>query len=403
MAQRAPAERLRIVVMGYAVRWPVGGMLWHYLNYVLGFSAMGHEVRFFEESGSYDSCWDPSRREMGIDPTFGLKFVGDAFELVGLSGNWCYYDQHTATWMGPESDRMLAFLASADLLINVSGVTEISDRTGSIPYRMLIDTDPGFTQIKNLTDPAERERASRHNVFLTFGGNISEPGTSIPDDGFPWQPTRQPVSLTEWPTVTSAPTNSLTTVMQWKSYDAVEFDGRRLGMKSESFEPFLNIPQLTGARVEIAASRFPTEDRLRLEGAGWLVVSGDSVSQSPESYRRYIQGSVAEFTVAKQGYVTTGSGWFSERIACYLASGRPVITQDTGFSKWLPTGIGLLSFDSMDDAGEAIERVLSRYEKNAAAAREVAVEYFAAEKVLEALLDAAVHVASTTDSPTDRK
>jgi hypothetical protein len=201
------ASRLRIVVLGYIVRGPIGGMAWHHLNYTLGLARLGHEVLFLEDSDDYESCYDPSTHQVGADPTYGLKFAAQAFGRLGLSDKWAYYDAHTRQWLGAAAERAVGFCEQADVLVNVSGVNPVRPWLENIPVRALIDTDPVFTQIRHLTDAAARSRATQHSAFFSFGELIATPQSAIPDDHFPWQPTRQPLVLDAWP-FAPGPSNS---------------------------------------------------------------------------------------------------------------------------------------------------------------------------------------------------
>jgi hypothetical protein len=386
-----------VIVLGYIVRGPLGGLAWHHLQYVLGLARCGHDVYFVEDSDDFPSCYDPTRGVVDADPTYGLEFAKRAFRRVRLADRWAYYDAHTACWLGPASNRIAYLCAHADLILNVSGVNPIRPWFGDIPARALIDTDPVFTQIRHLTDPKARERAAQHTAFLSFGENFGQHRSTIPDDGFPWQPTRQPVVLDAWP-VTSGPADGrFTTIMQWDSYPPREHNGRRYGMKSDSFEPFLDLPRRSPHGFELALGS-ASAPRAQLRHHGWRILDPLRPTKDPWTYQRYIQRSKAEFTVAKHGYVVAHSGWFSERSAAYLASGRPVVTQETGFSDWLNPGAGILSFVTPEEALGAIDAVSARYDEHCRAARVVAEEFFDAQKVLPRLLEAATHPASLPQS-----
>lgn len=379
----AANERLRIVVLGYIVRGPLGGLAWHHLQYVLGLADLGHEVVFVEDSDDYPSCYDPSRNIVDTDPRYGLGFAARAFERVGLAQRWAYYDAHTTRWLGPCADLVLQLCASADLVLNLSGVNPLRPWLLQVPARALVDTDPVFTQIRHLTDPAARAEALRHTAFCSFGAHGG--GGAIPDDGLPWQPTRQPIVLRAWPVTPGPAAGRWTTVMQWDSYAAREYGGVRYGMKGASFAPYLDLPRRSGQRFELALGS-ATAPRVLLRRHGWSVRNPLRPTRDPWSYQRYLQRSRAEFSVAKHGYVAARSGWFSERSAAYLASGRPVVVQDTGFRAWLRADMGILPFSSPDEALAAIEAVERDYAAQCRAARAVAEQYFDARQVLPALL-----------------
>ena len=225
-------------------------------------------------------------------------------------------------------------------------------------------------------------------MFFSFGENVARQCCAIPNDGLPWQPTRHPIFMDYWPVSPGQPKGQLTTVMLWDSYGSVEYQGVRYGMKSDLFKPLLELPGLAGPIFELAVGG-PAAPRDLLASKGWKVRDPLEVASDPWTYRRYIQQSKAEFTAAKHGYVISRSGWFSERSAAYLASGRPVVTQETGFSEWLEAGFWRsFPFTTSDEAIAAIEDLDRRYEHHCRRAREIAVDYFDARKVLQHLVDA---------------
>jgi hypothetical protein len=385
---RPTPERPRVVVLGYLVRGPLGGLAWHHLQYVAGLARLGHEVMFVEDSDDYESCYDPQCGTMGTDPSYGLRFAERAFGQLGLGERWTYFDAHTGRWLGPGSGCIHEFCSGAELLINVAGVTPVRPWALEIPRRVLIDTDPVFTQIRHLMDPSARQTAEQHTTFLTFGEAIPKGDSDAPSDGLPWQASRQPVLLDAWPVTPGPPGGKLTTVMQRDSYPPREYGGRRFGMKSESFGPYRDLPRRAAATFELAmGSRSAPREALRERG--WSVVDPLEVTCDPWVYQDYIRKSKAEISVAKHGYVAGHSGWFSERSACYLASGRPVIAQHTGFSDYLPTGDGLLTFNNPEEAAAAIEEVNRRYSHHCRAARELAAACFDSDVILTRLIEAA--------------
>jgi hypothetical protein len=379
--------RLRIIVLDSIVRLPMGGMAWHHLQYAIGLSAMGHDVYSFGDSNDYRwSCYDPSRHITDTDPSYGLGFAGFAFARVGLGERWAYYDAHTQNWFGPCRDRVEELCASADLLLNLGNSNPLRPWYLGIPVRVLVDTDPAFTQIRNLTDPALRARALQHTAFFCFGENVPAARSTVPNDGLPWQPTRQPVVLDAWPLTPGPAQGRFSTVMQWDSYQVREYEGVRYGMKSDSFANYWELPGTAGQIFELALGS-ATAPRSLLREKGWIVCDPFGPSRDPWTYQEYIQRSRGEFTVAKHGYVVSRSGWFSERSAVYLASGRPVITQETGFSDWLPTGIGLFSFRDQHEILSGVEAINSCYEFHCRSARDLAAEFFDHRRVLSQLIE----------------
>lgn len=377
---------LRILVLGYIVRGPLAGLVWHHLQYLLGLVALGHDVHYVEDSGDYASCYDPRRGLTTTDPSYGLSFARRLFSRVGLAERWAYYDAHTDRWFGPRARNVAELAGTADIVLNLSGITPLRPWMMTVPARAYIDTDPVFTQIRILNDEAARDHALRHTAFLSFGERLGLAGATTPPDGLPWRPTRQPVVLDSWRVVPPPARMRFTTVFQWQSYPAQVYEGVRYGMKAESFTPYVDLPRRARGTFELALAGNDAPREL-LRAHGWRLRDPDPISRSPWSYQRYIERSSAEFSVAKEGYVASQCGWFSERSACYLASGRPVIVQETGFSDILPTGFGLLPFSSLDQAVAGIERVARDYPAQSRAAHELVATYFDSGVVLTRLLD----------------
>ncbi len=379
-------QALRIVVLGYIVRGPIGGLAWHHLQYVLGLAALGHDVCFVEDSDDYPGCYDPDTGALGTDPTYGLAFIARTFERLGIADQWAYHDAHARRWSGPASGRFDGRRSDADLLINLSGMNPLREWCQDVPRRVFVDTDPAFTQIRHLTDPAAHALASLHTHHYTFGENFGQPDCLIPDDGFRWRATRQPIVLDRWPLTPAKPDGPFSTVMQWDSYKVLSYGGRDFGMKSASFPAYLDLPKRSGRTFELAVGS-ASAPRDTLVQHGWRLRDPLEVTRDPWTYQDYIAGSYAEFSVAKAGYVTSQSGWFSERSAAYLASGRPVVVQETGFSRWLSAPGGVLPFSTPEHALAQLSELEARYPFHCRMAREVAASHFASDAVLSRLVD----------------
>ena len=391
LASDIKTKQLRILVLGYIVRGPMGGMTWHHLQYFLGLFQMGYDVYFLEDSGDTEySCFDPLRNVTDKNPEYGLNYADQVFKKVGLENRWAYYDHHEERWHGPISNQAKQIIKDADVLFNLSCSNTIRSWLNEVPVRILIDTDPLFTQIRNLTDPDRFKLSEQHNVFFTFGENINDPACQIPDDGFPWQPTRQPIVLDAWPVVPGHQENSFTTVMKWESYPGQYFNGRYFGLKADSFAGYWHLPGQTNERLEMAMSD-KTAPRGSLSDHGWHISNPSHISSDPWKYQEYIQQSKGEFSIAKHGYVVGNTGWFSERSAGYLASGRPVVLQDTGFSKWMQTGKGVIPFNDKEEAIECIKAVNKDYKAHCVVARNIAEEYFNSSVVLSDLIGVSLH------------
>jgi hypothetical protein len=380
----ATAQRLKIIVLGYIVRGPIGGLAWHHLQYVIGLSALGHDVLFVEDSNDYPSCYNPETHVTDSDPSYGLRFISDVFGRAGLAEQWAYFDAHRNSWRGPAAASVLDFARSADVLLNLSGVNPIRDFLAPIERRVFVDTDPVFTQIRHLTEPDAMRMAKRHTSFFSFGENFGKPDCLIPNDGLAWRPTRQPVVVDAWPMAEGPTDGAYSSVLQWDSYPARRYNGMEFGMKSQSFVDFIALPEQVAGRYELAIGNGPTDLLVR---HGWKVRDALAVTKDPWIYQSYLCNSKAELSIAKHGYVVSRSGWFSERSANYMACGRPVIVQDTGFQTWLPVGEGVLAFRSIDEALSCIQDVETRYQRHCRTARDLVEEFFGAEKVLGKLLE----------------
>jgi hypothetical protein len=377
--------KLRIIVLGYVVRGPLGGMAWSNLHYLMALSRLGHDVYFVEDSDDYESCYDPLTHRISNDATYGLRFAADTFTRIGFGERWAYYDAHISSWTGPASGAIVSLCKSADLVLNLACVNPLRAWLESVPVRAYVDEDPVFTQIRHLTDPAARQQALKHNYFFSFGENIGAATCTVPDDGINWKTTRQPVVLDALPVTPGPIAGRYTTVMQWQSYPAREYNGVHYGLKDDSFEIFLDLPRNAGHIFELACGGNQTPRDLLVQ-KGWMLRDPLPITRDPWTYEDYIRASKAEFGIAKHGYVVSRSGWFSERSACYLASGRPVVIQDTGFTTWLPSGEGLIAFKTPEDALSAIETINDQYDSHCRAAREIAAAFFDANKVISKLL-----------------
>jgi hypothetical protein len=383
------SRRLRIIVTGFIAQYPLGGVSWDYLQYPLGLARLGHEVFYVEDTG----LWPYNPREGGVSPgcEFNVQYLSALMSGFGLGDRWAYRFPWQDQWFGLSEETRAATIASADLLINVSGSLGNPQDYRSIPRMAYIDSDPVFTQLKLLRGQAEfRQAVDTHDVHFTFGETLS---AALSATGHLWKGTRQPVVLSEWQSLRPRP-DVFTTVMNWTSYKPIEYEGRTYGQKDVEFKRFIDLPgAVTPAALELAIALGKTRrsPRALLQHKGWHVVDPDLVCPDLDSYRRYVASSYAEWSVAKHGYVEGRSGWFSCRSACYLAAGKPVVLQDTGFADLFPTGEGLLAFRTPEEAAAAIARVRGDYESHCHAARRIAEQYFDSDLVLSRLVDEAMH------------
>lgn len=383
----------RVVVAGYLVRYPLGGYAWQALHFVAGLRALGCEVFFYEDSAYYADAYVPGASAMTTDYEYGAHAAGAFFSAHGFGDAWAFWDAATDRYHGASAERTRAALADADLFVNLAGVNRVPKARRSRAVAAYVDIDPAWTQIRLAAgDRGLTEMIADHDVHFTFGENIGNPGCRIPTGAVRWQPIRQPVVPALWEPVPEEPTAPFTTVGRWDAVDRdVTFEGEILAWRKRTeWLHFVDLPRATGQRFLVAmdvASR--ADDLAQLRGAGWEVLDPLEVSRDPERYREFVRHSRGEFTVAKGVNIRLRSGWFSDRGACYLAAGRPVVNQDTGFDEHLPVGEGLFVFRTPADASAAFAAIAADYPRHARAARALACEYFAPERVLAALVGAA--------------
>lgn len=369
--------------------YPVGGVLYDYGQYALGLERLGFDVYYLEDTGG--STYDPRTRLYGPDASYGVQFLAAALETLSprLAGRWHFRDVEGRSY-GLAQDEMNDIVARADLFLNVSGGTLLRDEYLPSRRKVLIDTDPGWNHFVNYPrwDESPGWKGTHgyraHDHFFTYAENIGGDGCLLPDLGLDWLPTRPPVVLDLWQP--EPPGEVWTTVLTWKNFQqSIEHEGRSYGTKELEFGKVESLPLLVRARLEMAigGAESPVEHWRKL---GWSITSSVERSITPADYRHYIQSSRGEFSVAKNVYVDTLSGWFSCRSICYLAAGRPVVVQDTGFTRNIPAGKGLLAFSSLDEAASAIAAVEADYDAHQRAALAIARRYFSAEHVLSDML-----------------
>jgi hypothetical protein len=383
---------MRIVVTGLIGSYPLGGVAWDYLQFVKGFVALGCEVTYLEDTGQW--AYSPRLQTFTEDASDNVRYLrGVLAKVPGMEASFAFRDA-SGTVHGLDEGELARRCRQADLFLNVSGAVWLRDAYRGARVMAYYDSDPLYTQAGVLAveqgrgDDHQRRTVEwfrGHDVFFTMAENIHDPSCSVPRCGVEWKATRQPITLEDWPVRFDSAAKSFTTVMSWKTKPALPTVGGRVyGGKDVEFERFLDLPRRVDAPLEIALSG--PAPRERIAAAGWRIVDAAERSSTMEIYRDYIGGSRAECSVAKQAYVATESGWFSCRSACYLAMGKPVVVEDTGFSRVYPVGEGILAFRSIEEAARGIEAVGSDYRRQCEAARALAERYFRAETVLQQLI-----------------
>ncbi|MDQ3817155.1 MAG: hypothetical protein M3362_05630 [Acidobacteriota bacterium] len=377
-------ERLTILLCGMIASVPrQGGATWAVLQYLLGLRRLGHEVYFVEPVE--ESALDPSGAALNLSEN--AKYLREVAREFGLEESASLLLAGTRETVGLSYDRLLEAAARADLLINISGMLTDEDLLARAPVRVYLDIDPAFNQLWHAAEGIDM-RFGGHTHFVTIGQAIGQPSCPVPTCGLRWIKTLQPVVLEHWPVAEHISYDALTTIANWRGYGSVEYQGVFYGQKVHSLRQFINLPRLSNERfvLALAIHREETRDLAALEDNGWKLLDPSAVTASPSAYREFIQSSKAEFGVAKSGYVHSRCGWFSDRSVCYLASARPVIAQETGFSSFLPVGEGLFAFETAADVLASVEMMNRDYEKHRRAARTIAEEYFDSDKVLGGLL-----------------
>ncbi len=383
-----------IIVTGLAMTYPLGGVAWDYIQYLQGFYRLGHDVYYLEDTGGW--VYDPQQLTFVEDPTHNVAYLREFLRQLepGLEKRFCVRGPGDTHW-GLSRAEFNGVLQRADVLFNISATCQLREEYLRIPVKALIDSDPMYTQagvpdyLRGEAAPKDKaniENLLRHDVFFTFGENLGQPGCRVPTGLFDWQPTRQPIVLANW-TGSAPPSRQVfTTVLSWQPKEEGPLvDGVRYGAKNLEFEKLMDLPRKTSAVLELALGGGQPPREL-LQQQGWQLVDGVSISRTPWLYRDYLQDSLAEFSTAKNAYVASRSGWFSCRSACYLALGRPVVVQDTGFSDLFEVGRGVLAFNDLDGALAGLDAVRNDYATHAAAARSFAARYFDSDQVLARLL-----------------
>jgi hypothetical protein len=388
----------RIIFSGMMAADPgQGGATWAVLQYVLGLRRLGHDVCFIEPVPTL------TIRPHGaaLADSASVAYFRSVCEEFDLREHAALLRAGTRESWGLTYEQLKDISGRADALINISGMLTDEALTAKIPVRVYLDIDPAFNQLWQAVQHIDM-RFGGHTHHVTIGQNIGESQTaignrraaigdqlcSVPTCGIRWLKTWQPIVLAHWPVADRIVHDGLTTIGNWRGYGSIEFNGVTYGQKVHSLRQFLALPTRTSEKFLLALAIHPgeTKDLAALAQNGWRLLDPAQVAGSPGAYREFIRGSKAEFGIAKSGYVNSRCGWFSDRSICYLASGRPVIAQETGFSGRLPAGEGLFAFRTADDVLRAIDVLNADYARHAKRARELAEVYFDSDKVLAKML-----------------
>ena len=387
-------KRKRIVVMGFMGGMPIAGVIWQHVHYIVGLQRLGHEVYYIEDSARLP--YNPETFEVNDEVDYPGAILERLAGEFDFKNRWAfcarYLKQNPTAGLPLKKIRQL--YGDADVILNICGTQEFNDDLLKSNRIVYVESDPGVEQIK--IDKGVRSTIDylrRHRALFTFGENVPTKKFSVPKHGFKWNATRQPVVTDLWKT-NRAPDGAavFTSIANWSTSGLkdITWRGRKfLWSKSREFLRFVAAPKKSNETFELATNITDEPTREKFEQNAWRLVSPLQMSVDYWLYRDYIQRSKGEFTVAKDQYVRLNTGWFSDRSACYLAAGRPVITQETGFTRNYGGDAGLIAFRSLAEIAEGVKMINADYKKHSGAARQVAREIFEAEEVLKSLLDRA--------------
>jgi hypothetical protein len=374
-----------VVVWGLLARYPYGGVTWQAMHHLAGLRKLGLDVWYVEDSDS--RVYSPTTHCPTMEFEENVGFLERWMEAVGMRDRWIFRPPGDGgELIGADEAGLARLYERADAVLNLCGAQEVREEHAGIGRLAYLQTDPVEEQVRlALGDVEVTRRLGAHHFHFSYGENLGGADCPVPPGPYRWRPTRPPVVLDWWMSGDGPARDVLTTIANWRHEEKdVEWKGRRWRWsKDREFRRFQTLPSKSALPIELALGSIRDDERDDLRREGWRVV--DSLGD-PRLYRDYIVGSAGEFTVAKEQYVAPRSGWFSDRSACYLAAGRPVVTQDTGFGKFVPTGQGLFAYSTTEEAAAAIEEIATDYERHSAAAREIAREYFDAERLLERML-----------------
>lgn len=401
---RAKPEKLRIIVGGMVGQFPMGGVAWDYFHYVLALAELGHDVYYHEDTWVWPH--DPTKGYSTDDPTYSVNLIRDFFDRYApqLSDRWHYVLLHERHY-GMTKEQFDEVARTADVFLNVSGACFIPETLSPRCIKAFLDTDPGYNQIVMHERPAWSENVDRwiagirqHDRHLTYAENIYGSDCLIPRCGINWIPTRCVVTLKPWSDLHDlppAPDAPFTTIMSWSYFKGkLEHHGVEYDAKAAEYSKFHDLPKRVGVPLALAVGgHHQPKDQILADG--WQLLDGWSLTSTAHSYLRFIGDSAGEWSIAKNVYVATRSGWFSCRTACYLAAGRPCVVQDTGWSRFIPAQSGLFAFSTMQEAVDRLEEIQKNPSKHRMAAYEVAREHLAPDRVLPAMLEAITSQSST--------
>ena len=384
----------RIVVMGFMGSCPIAGVIWQHVHYIVGLQRLGHEVYYIEDSARIP--YNAETFDTSNDYSYAANLLTHLADEFDFKTRWSFCARYLPELptAGLPLKRVRQLYKTADAIFNICGTQEFNDDLLASDRILYVESDPGVEQIKvDKGVQSTIDYLGRHHALFTFGENVGTKKFPVPIHGLKWLPTRQPIVTDFWKTQSLPPASAaFTSIANWSTSGLKDITWREekyLWSKSREFIRFVNAPKVAGEPFELATDIKDEKTRTKFSKSGWRFRSPHDLSVKYWDYRDYIRRSKAEFTVAKDQYVRLNTGWFSDRSACYLAAGRPVITQETGFTKLYGDHGGLFGFNKLSEVSEAVREINGDYRRHSQAASEIAREIFEAEKVVASLLDRA--------------
>jgi hypothetical protein len=390
----SPMKRKRLIVMGFMGSCPIAGVIWQHIHYIVGLQKLGHDVFYLEDSARLP--YNPDTFEVNNEFDYAARMLEHLAAEFDFKRRWSFCARYLPghPTAGLPLKRIRELYREADAILNVCGTQEFNEDLLASDRILYLESDPGVEQIK--VDQGVKSTIKylrRHHALFTFGENVGTSAFPVPTHRLKWLATRQPIVTELWKTNRRPlPAAVFTSVANWSTSGLkdIEWRGEKyLWSKSREFLRFVAAPRKSGAPFELATDIKDVRTRKKFERNGWRFRAPHDLSANYQLYRDYLRRSKGEFTVAKDQYVRLHTGWFSDRSGCYLAAGRPVIIQETGFTKIFGEHDGLFAFNSLGEIADAVKRINSDYARHARGARELAREFFEAEKVLRSVLERA--------------
>jgi hypothetical protein len=375
------------IFVGFIGKLPMAGMALANIHMISGLRALGYDVHYLEHQNGPEDCYDPDASGMTDDPSYALRYMSDLLPRFGIGPDRYSFVDLANACHGSGWPALRDALDRADFVLTLADPSWF-DELERCPRRAFVDADPMFTQVV-MENPASGLAAalSHYETLFTYGVRMGMGDCLIPAANRTWLPARMAVDTALWHPTPVTRRLPVTALMNWASGSPIVYQGRTYGYKDQEFEQFADLPRRTSLALQLAVGGDAPREHLR--GLGWQLINPLVATRSIESYQDFVAHSWADLGIAKHAYVASRSGWFSDRSTCFMAAGRPVLHQDTGFSDWLPTGEGVFSFSTIDDVLMALEELDANYERHARAARRLAEEYFEASTVVGPILDKA--------------